>query len=131
MKRCRCLPFVALLLLLASLCSTETAEVWCRVAVGASASADDDDGPYFTCRPSRNTAQVGGPVAVLSAADGDSRIVDEPAFCLPQFDAVVRPAPLTRPIVTAEAITRASETRGPPAWTGRFVRPPPRGPPLS
>ena len=59
MKR-RCLPpIIVLVMLLASLFSTETTEVWCRVVVGAAIDADDDDGPYFTFRQSTDIAQAG------------------------------------------------------------------------
>ena len=66
--RRRLLSIVALVMLLASLFSTETAEVWCRVATGATIEADDDDGPYFTCRAHAGAARVGGPT---HAQDGE------------------------------------------------------------
>lgn len=142
--RRRLLSIVALVMLLASLFSTETAEVWCRVATGATIEADDDDGPYFTCRAHAGAARVGGPTASspatarqsgghasVSAAFSNASIVDEPTFSLPQLDLIVLPAVFGRVVAPTKAVTRTAATGSPPLWAGRFVRPPPRAPPLS
>lgn len=144
MKRRRYIPIVVLVMLLASLFSTETAEVWCRLAVGATVEVDDDDSPYFTCRPYGSAAPGDGPPAChpetgrqavgdasVSATSSDVSIMDEPTFSLPQLDVIVLPGTVGQGIASTRAMTRAAETRGPPTQAGRFVRPPPRAPPLS
>ena len=126
----RLLPIVVLILLLASLLSTETAEVWCRAAVGATMEADDDDGPTFVCRHSVSISSAATPAAFMAAASSGA-IVDEPAFHLPPFGMVVHPGVFPRVRVVRQAVAYAPETRGPDAPSSRFARPPPRGPPAS
>jgi len=143
-KRRRYLSVIALVMLLAALFSTETAEVWCRVAVGATAEVDDDDGPYFTCRSDGGRAHFGGPparpietarqdlgYAQETATASTANIVDVPTFSLPQLDVIVPPAIFGPIVVPASTVFCTPETRGPPIRAGRFVRPPPRAPPVS
>jgi len=150
----RLLPIIALVTLLAALSSTEAAEVWCRVAVGATMDRDDDDGPYFTyrqaaditCRQAANITQarpgdkdgVRSPVrrptaerSSVSSAPRDGCVVDEPTFSLPRFGLSVAPGILPRISVSTVTVAYAVEMRGPPTQSGRFVRPPPRAPPAS
>lgn len=138
----RLLPIAALLMLLPALLCTETAEVWCRVAVGATMDTDDDDGAYFTSRmfssventphrtdTSARSLAVSHPQCSISATNGGS-VVDEPTFSLPH-SIIVPPDAFLHVEVVAETIARTVETRGPRANSVRFARPPPRAPPVS
>jgi len=136
------LSLVALVMLLASLFSIETAEVWCRVAVGATIDTDDDDGPYFACRqtasvPQRElTTHAGHAVlgsaehTVLSAASQDSFIVDEPTFSLPQHWLPVVPDLCTRIIVAWGAVVYLTEASILPVGSVLLPGPLSRGPPV-
>lgn len=140
----RHVPFITLVMLLACLFSTEAAEVWCRVAVGATMDADDDDGPCFACRPAgggytgrrdgpaTDHAQSGGSRAErasVAVAARDGSVVDEPTFILPHVGGAVIPALVSRITVVTEAVVYGVEARGPPAHSARYVLPPPRAPP--
>ena len=130
-KPFRLFPFLALVLILVSLVSTETAEVWCRVAVGATLDTDDDDSLYF--RSQGKITPVSGKLtrAFLSAAPSDSAIVDEPTFNLPPLYIVTGPLWTPHICIVGETVVYAAETREPAARLIRFVRPPPRAPPIS
>ena len=130
-KRSRLFPLLAVLLVLASLVSTETAEVWCRVAVGATLDADDDDSLYF--QGQGQTTVVSGKLtrALLSAAPIDCSLVDEPTFNLPQLILVAGPLWTPHISIASEIVSYAPETRSAAVKLIRFVRPPPRAPPIS
>ena len=120
-----------LLLILVSLVSTETAEVWCRVAVGATLDTDDDDSLYFQGQ-GRITSVSGNLTSdLLSAAPANCSLVDEPTFHLPHLTVVAGPVWSPRINIVAETVVYASQPRPPAAKLIRFVRPPPRAPPAS
>ena len=132
----RLLSIVALLMLLPALLCTETAETWCRVAVGAAVETDDDDGPSFSCRQfsaGHPEQRTGAFVRTASVSENphNSSIVDEPAFSLPH-SIMVPPSVFPHSEAAAvQTLVRAIETYKPFAKSPCFVRPPPRAPPLS
>ena len=131
-KRSRLFPLLAVLLVLASLVSTETAEVWCRVAVGATLDADDDDSLYFQGQGRTTTVSEAMLArALLSAAPIDCSLVDEPTFNLPQLILVAGPLWTPHISIASETVAYAPETRSAAVKLIRFVRPPPRAPPIS
>jgi len=129
-------------MLLASLFSTETAEVWCRAAVGATMDTDDDAGPYFACPQTAGTPQretishashtVTGSAEhpAITASSQDSSIVDEPTFSLPQHGLPIVPAFCIRIAVLWETVVYLSKEGSLPLCSIRFPNPPPRGPPV-
>lgn len=143
MTRRRLLSIIALVMLFTSLFSTEAAEDWCRLAVGASLAQDDDDGPCFSCRVPTDVSSADGYAAgsayaasrqqrpSVSAPASDGSIVDEPTFSLPPSGLALVPHFTPRVIVSTDRVVYVVKTRGRPEFLDRFARPPPRGPPAS
>lgn len=127
-------------MLLVSAFSTETAEIWCRVALGATVDLDDDDRFSFVCRSApanaegrySETARRDGKNAPACAdALGDRTMPDAPAYPLPAFTAYTLPTSCDRVATPwTMAIEYELETRGPPLAERSFARPPPRAPPI-
>jgi len=125
-------------MLLVSAFSTETAETWCRVALGATVDLDDDDGLSFVCRPvpahnesARRTGRNAPAQPNYADAVGGRTMPDAPAYPLPALTGYILPTPCERVVILwAAAIAYPLETRGPPLAERAFARPPPRAPPI-
>ena len=129
---------IALLMLITSVLSTETVEVWSRVAVGSTADMDDDDGPYVSNQPaSAGThaldASTSAVAAKAAVQEGDRTLARPRDFqwTASTIDVAVAPAPVTPFAVPTSTVSYNVDTRGPPTRPDLDHGPSPRAPPLS
>lgn len=127
---------IALVMLLASLCSTEAAEAWSRVADATITRSQATKS--VPRRPADHGLRHGlanertlSATAAVSTASPDQAVTDIPVWTFSHTPAPPAPRPAFALGVVLAPVAFATETRGPPVQTARFIRPPLRAPPVA